>query len=119
GGAAGAGVSRAGGGLPALRRAGDAGWDVVRDFSPAAPFPGSPPRMSLSGLRARARRSELARALDAAIPGDARVLEVGCGTGQMSLFLATADRTIVGADFQRASLRLPRAPAERFCICPP
>src|SRR5262249_42942268 len=78
-----AAVYPAGGGVPDLPPAGGAGWDGGRDFSSAAPFPGSPPRMSLSGLRARARRSELARALDAAIPGDARVLEVGCGTGQM------------------------------------
>jgi len=103
-------------GIPDLRLPGDPRSDAVRDFYSVAPFPGYPPRMSLSGLRARARRSELARALDAAIPGDARILEVGCGTGQMSLFLAGADRLIVGADFQRASLALGRAAAARFGV---
>ncbi len=111
-----AAVYPAEGGIPDLRLAGDARSDVVREFYAAAPFPGYPPRMSLAQLRARARRSELARALDAAIAGDARVLEVGCGTGQMSLFLATADRVVVGADFQRASLKLARDAAARLGI---
>ena len=104
------------GGIPDLRLPGDERSDAVREFYAVAPFPGYPQRFSLSALRARAGRSELARALDAAIPGDARVLEVGCGTGQMSLYLATADRLVVGADFQRASLALGRAAAERFAV---
>ena len=103
-------------GIPDLRVAGDERSDAVRDFYAVAPFPGYPPRLSLSQLRAKARRSELARALDAAIPGDARVLEVGCGTGQMSLFLASADRVVVGADFQRASLALARDAAGRLGV---
>ena len=89
-------------GIPDLRLAGDPRSDAVRDFYAVAPFPGYPPRLTIGQLRARARRSELARGLDAAIAGDARVLELGCGTGQMSLFLASADRVVVGADFQRA-----------------
>src|SRR5262249_31951762 len=101
-------------GIPDLRRPGDARSEVVRAFYEVAPFPGYPPRMTLGQLRVRARRSELARALDAAIPGDARVLEVGCGTGQMCLFLASAARFVVGAAFQRASLRLGRAAAARL-----
>ena len=88
--------------------------EVVRDFYTEAPFPGYPPRFSLSALRARAARSEFATLLDAAIPGDARVVEVGCGTGQMSLFLASADRVVIGADLTRASLELAAAAAARF-----
>jgi SAM-dependent methyltransferase len=103
-------------GIPDLRVAGDARSETVRDFYAVAPFPGYPPRLGLSGLRARAARSDLARSLDAAIPGDARVLEVGCGTGQMCLFLASADRIVVGADFQRASLVLGRDAAARLRI---
>ena len=102
--------------IPDLRVPGDPRSDRVRDFYAEAPFPGYPPRLTLSSLRARARRSDLATALDDAIPGDARVLEIGCGTGQMSLFLATADRVVVGADFQRASLTLARRAADRFAL---
>ena len=85
-------------GIPDLRvKSPDSATDTVRGFYTVAPFPGYPPRDSLGSLRARAGRSEFARLLDRAIPGDASVVEVGCGTGQMSLFLATADRTVVGA----------------------
>jgi SAM-dependent methyltransferase len=104
------------GGIPDLRVPVDARTNAVRDFYTAAPFPGYPPRDSLGSLRARAGRSEFARLLDRAIPGDARVVEVGCGTGQMSLFLATADRVVVGADLTRASLELGASAAARFGV---
>src|SRR5260370_23333507 len=58
--------------------------------------------------------SEFARRLDESIPGDALVLELGCGTGQLSLFLASADRTVVGADLARPSLELARDAAVRY-----
>jgi len=67
-------------------------------------------------LRARAARSEFARLLDDAIPPDALVLEIGCGTGQLSLFLASSGRTVVGADFARPSLRLARDAAVRYGV---
>ena len=98
-----------------LRRdAGDQRTEVVRRFYSEAPFPGYPPRFDLSALRARAARSRFATVLDAAIPGDARIVEVGCGTGQMSLYLASADRVVIGADLTRASLELAAAAAARF-----
>jgi SAM-dependent methyltransferase len=100
--------------IPDLRVAPDARTAAVREFYTVAPFPGYPPKMNLSGLRARAERSELARLLDRAIPGDARIVEVGCGTGQMSLFLATAHRVVVGADLTRASLALGATAAARY-----
>jgi SAM-dependent methyltransferase len=101
-------------GIPNLLLAGDSITDSVRRFYEQAPFPGYPPRDSLSSFRARAGRSEFARLLDQAIPGDARVLEIGCGTGQMSLYLARADRVVIGADLTRGSLRLGKAAAKRF-----
>jgi SAM-dependent methyltransferase len=101
-------------GILDLRLAADARTDVVRGFYEVAPFPGYPPRDSLMALRARAERSHFARLLDQAIPGDARIVEVGCGTGQMSLYLARADRVVVGADLTRASLLLGAAAARRF-----
>ncbi len=86
----------------------------MRRFYEQTPFPGYPPSDSLVWLRARAERSEFARLLDRAIPCDARVLEMGCGTGQMSLYLARADRVVIGADLTRASLLLGASAARRF-----
>ena len=102
--------------IPNLRLPGDARTDIVRAFYERSPFPGYPPRDNLHALRARAERSPFARLLDRSIAGDARIVEVGCGTGQMCLYLARADRTIVGADLTRASLALGAAAARRFGI---
>src|SRR5690349_23007868 len=101
-------------GIPNLRLESDARVEVVRRFYEQAPFPGYPPRDSLAWLRTRAERSKFARLLDQAIPGDARILDLGCGTGQMSLYLARADRLVIGADLTRASLKLGAAAAQRF-----
>jgi SAM-dependent methyltransferase len=101
-------------GIPNLRIPADSRTEVVRHFYEQAPFPGYPPRATLEWLRARAERSKFARLLDAAIPGNARVLDLGCGTGQMSLYLARANRVVIGADLTRASLQLGASAAERF-----
>jgi SAM-dependent methyltransferase len=103
-------------GVPALRLPGDRRTEKVRDFYTETPFPNYPPEASLSWLRARAGRSEFARLLDAAIAPDARIVEIGCGTGQMSLYLAKGDRTVIGADLTRASLLLAADAARRFGI---
>jgi SAM-dependent methyltransferase len=101
-------------GIVNLRLPGDAPTETVRQFYQDAPFPGYRPRETLMGLRIRAGRNAFARLLDRAIAGDARIVEVGCGTGQMCLFLSRADRVIVGADLARASLSLGAAAAQRF-----
>jgi SAM-dependent methyltransferase len=101
-------------GIAALRTDADARTDAVRAFYTESPFPGYPPDDTFAGLRARGARSEFARLLDGAIPPDARVLEVGCGTGQTSLYLATGRRTVVASDTTRASLELGARAAERY-----
>ncbi len=100
--------------IPLLRETGDGRTETVREFYEAAPFPGYPPNDSLGWLRLRAERSRFARLLDSSIPGDARIAEIGCGTGQMSLYLARADRTIVALDLARASLQLGAEAAARY-----
>lgn len=103
-------------GIPRLRGPLDARTEIVRQFYADSPFPGYAPSENLSSLRARGNRNDFARLLDEAIPGNARVLEVGCGTGQMSLFLARADRLIVASDISRPSLELGAGAARRFGV---
>ena len=101
-------------GIPRLRGPIDARSEAVRQFYASSPFPGYAPGESLSSLRARAGRSDFARLLNEAIAPDALVLEMGCGTGQMSLFLASADRRVIAADLSRPSLELGADAARRF-----
>jgi SAM-dependent methyltransferase len=103
-------------GIPRLRTDVDVRTDTVREFYSAAPFPGYPPNDSLSWLRARAGRSDFAKLLDDSIPGDARIAEIGCGTGQTSLYLARADRQVVALDLSREALKLGAAAAQRYGI---
>ena len=84
----------------------DSRTEVVRRFYDEAPFPGYPPHDTLAAFRARAERSRFAQLLDDAIAADARIVEIGCGTGQMSLYLARAQRVVIGTDISRAALRL-------------
>ena len=90
--------------------------DLVRCFYERAPFPGYPAHDTLDAFRSRAGRNRFVRLLDRSISCDARIADVGCGTGQMSLYLARADRVVVGADLTRASLTLGAAVARTFGI---
>jgi ubiquinone/menaquinone biosynthesis C-methylase UbiE len=101
-------------GIPRLRLDVAGQTEVVRRFYDAAPFPGYPPNDTLSWLRCRAERSAFARLLDASLPGDATIAEVGCGTGQMSLYLARADRKVIALDLSSAALALAAAAARRY-----
>jgi len=103
-------------GIPNLRLPGSDRTEAVRRFYDHAPFPGYGRRDTLQALQARAERNAFARLLDRTIPGDARILEAGCGTGQMCLYLAHADRVLIGADLTRASLLVGAEAARRFGV---
>jgi len=103
-------------GVMRVRAPCDPRTDAVREFYTRSPFPGYSPSDDLASLRARASRSAFARALDRAVPADARIVEVGCGTGQMSLYLASADRVVIGADLTAASLDLAARASRRYGI---
>ncbi|HEY7291590.1 MAG TPA: class I SAM-dependent methyltransferase [Vicinamibacterales bacterium] len=88
----------------------------MRRFYERTPFPGYPARDSFESFRARADRNAFAKLLDESIAADARIVDVGCGTGQMTLYLSRADRIVIGADLTRASLRLAADAAQRFGV---
>lgn len=82
----------------------------VKAFYEEHPFPDYEDTETLADLMDKARESVFADLLDRQIPFGVRILECGCGTGQLSNFLGTAHRTVFGSDICMNSLQL----AERF-----
>jgi len=84
---------------------------AVNAFYELRPFPGYAPGDDAAALLDRCRTSPFVVALDRATAPDARVLEVGCGTGQLSNFLALAGprRRVTGLDYTRAALEAAEA----------
>ncbi len=81
--------------------------EIIKSFYEQTPFPNYDELDSASSLREKAERGVFARLLDEQIPFGAKVLEVGCGTGQLSNFLGTTwGRTIFAADACLNSLKL-------------
>src|SRR5262245_48864833 len=78
----------------------------VRRFYEENPFPNYDGYESVGDLLSRAARGVYAAMLDRQIPIGARVLEIGCGTGQLGAFLSIGGRCVVGVDMTRASLEL-------------
>jgi len=94
---------------PHERHEGDV-TDLVKQFYEEHPFPNYDDHDSLRSIISKSRRGVYARLLGEQIPYNARVLEVGCGTGQLTNFLGVGCRTVVGTDMCMNSLRL----AEKF-----
>ncbi len=84
--------------------------DVVKAFYEETPFPNYDDHDSLRSLIEKSRRGLYARQLEETIPYNSRVLEVGCGTGQLSNFLGISCRRVIGTDLCMNSLKL----GERF-----
>jgi len=86
-----------------------AGGDVteaVKSFYEETPFPNYDEHDSLRSLIEKSRRGVYAKQLNEAIGFNTTVLEVGCGTGQLSNFLGITCRRVVGTDLCMNSLRL-------------
>ncbi len=81
--------------------------EIIKSFYEKTPFPNYDDVDSSEKLREKARRGIFVRLLDEQIAYGARILEIGCGTGQLSNFLAmTWGRTVFGTDICVNSLRL-------------
>jgi SAM-dependent methyltransferase len=81
--------------------------EVVKSFYEENPFPNYDDIDSEETLVEKARKGVFARLLDEQIPQGAFVLEVGCGTGQLTNFLGMHyNRRVFGSDMCLHSLRL-------------
>jgi SAM-dependent methyltransferase len=84
--------------------------NVVKAFYEETPFPNYDDFDSVRSLIEKSRAGVYVRSLAKAIPTNSRVLEVGCGTGQLTNFLGISCRQVIGSDLCLNSLRL----GERF-----
>lgn len=80
----------------------------VKSFYEKTPFPNYDGIESVQDLIKEAEKGIFARLLNEQIPFDSKVLEVGCGTGQLSNFLSAAQnkRFVIGTDICHHSLTL-------------
>jgi SAM-dependent methyltransferase len=91
--------------------------DIVKEFYEKTPFPNYDGLDNRESLRRKARESHFARIVDEQIPQSAKILEIGCGTGQMTNFLGMGwNRTVIGADLCMNSLQLGKGFRDRFSI---
>jgi SAM-dependent methyltransferase len=81
---------------------------MVKQFYEETPFPNYEDVDTARALLEKARAGVFARLLNDHIPYDARVVEIGCGTGQLTNFLSIAHRSVLGIDVCLNSLRLGR-----------
>jgi len=80
--------------------------DTMKSFYEKTPFPNYEDSEDTGSLIQKAKKGIFARLLDEQIPFNVKVLEVGCGTGQLSNFLGIAQRYVFGADMCLNSLKL-------------
>lgn len=78
--------------------------EKVRAFYEGCSFPGYDDFDTPLDLIEKAKRGNYARVLDEQLPLGVRILDAGCGTGQLAIFLSMVHRWVVGADFSSASL---------------
>jgi len=78
----------------------------VKSFYEKTPFPNYEDFENVSDLIEKAERGVFARLLNEQTPFSIRVLEVACGTGQLSNFMGVAQRFVFGTDMCLNSLKL-------------
>lgn len=80
--------------------------ETVKQFYEKTPFPNYDDFDSVASLASKARQGMFARLLDEQVPPAIRIIECGCGTGQLSNFLSIANRSVFATDMCLNSLRL-------------
>jgi SAM-dependent methyltransferase len=80
--------------------------DTQSEFYNDVKFPNYDTIDDFGSLVEKANKGVFAKKLDDEIPWHGSVLEAGCGTGQLSLFLSRFNRKIYSIDLSRGSLEL-------------
>jgi 2-polyprenyl-3-methyl-5-hydroxy-6-metoxy-1,4-benzoquinol methylase len=78
----------------------------IKAFYEEHPFPNYDKFDSLRTLLIRADNSIFAKKLDDELPYNIKVLEIGCGTGQLTNYLGISNRLTYGTDISFNSLKL-------------
>jgi ubiquinone/menaquinone biosynthesis C-methylase UbiE len=76
----------------------------VRSFYEGCSFPGYEEFDTPYAFMEKARQGVYASLLDEVLPSGVRILDAGCGTGQLANFLSMVHRKVVGIDFSFSSL---------------
>ena len=87
--------------------------EKISAFYETTPFPDYEGLESINSLVAKAEKGGFAKLLDRTIPHNTNILEVGCGTGQLSNFLSYGQRNVFAVDFSHNSLKLAEAFRQR------
>jgi len=80
--------------------------DEVKSFYEETPFPNYDNLNDSKNLIERLNKGLFERILDDSIPLWMKIIECGCGTGQLTNFLAVKGRSAIGTDFCMNSLKL-------------
>jgi SAM-dependent methyltransferase len=87
---------------------------TVRAFYERYSFPGYEEFEAPLDLVEKAKKGVYAKLLDEQLPLGVRVLDAGCGTGQLAVFLSMVHRQVVGIDFSYNSLHFANTFKSRF-----
>jgi ubiquinone/menaquinone biosynthesis C-methylase UbiE len=80
--------------------------EEIKSFYEKNPFPNYDDFDNVASLVEKAKKGLFAKLLDEQIPFGVRILDCGCGTGQLTNFLSIANRTVIGTDMCLNSLRM-------------
>jgi len=80
--------------------------EIIKSFYEKTPFPNYDEFDNVGSLIDKAKKGVFAKLLDDQIPFGTRILECGCGTGQLTNFLSVASRTVIGTDICMNSLKM-------------
>ena len=88
----------------------------VRAFYENCSFPGYEDFDTPLDLVEKAKRGIYAELLEEQLPLGVRVLDAGCGTGQLAIFLSLVHRYVIGVDFSYNSLHKASTFGKKFAL---